>query len=198
MAALFHSLESVLSKVQQAKQKLATADGSTGTCASLLDSLEPNTKEGGGGGNFPFVTLVIILAGSLGIGYFMSREYSYIKAKMSSSKSPDFTIGDVIGYRLDFYLSSNKMAKPGMLFGVTFALILLSTVGLMVTGEDLSSAMWQSWTWVVDTGSHTDAESLDVRIVALVTTLGGMFVFAIMIGIITDFIGEKVHDLNKY
>jgi hypothetical protein len=200
MGSLLDDLESVLTKVQHAKQKLSKADGSSGTCASLLDSsIEPGNKEGGGDGekDFPIVTIVIIVAGCLMIGKYLLTEYSYIKAKMSASKSPDFTIGDVIGYRLDFHLSSNEMAKPAMLFGVTFALILLSTVSLMVTGEDVSSAMWQSWTWVVDTGSHTDAESMDVRIVALATTLGGMFVFAIMIGIITDVIGEKVDDLKK-
>jgi hypothetical protein len=142
MGSLLDDLESVLTKVQHTKQKLSKADGSSGTCSSWL-GIEPGNKEGGGDGekDFPIVTMVIIVAGCLMIGKYLLTEYSYIKAKMSASKSPDFTIGDVIGYRLDFHLSSNEMAKPAMLFGVTFALILLSTVSLMVTGEDVSSAI---------------------------------------------------------
>lgn len=36
-----------------------------------------------------------------------------------------------------------------------------------------------------------------MRVVAFSTTMGGMCVFALMIGIISDFIGEKVDDLKK-
>jgi hypothetical protein len=39
---------------------------------------------------------------------------------------------------------------------------------------------------VADAGSHADAEGLAVRVVALATTMGGMCVFALMIG--TQFI----------
>jgi hypothetical protein len=35
---------------------------------------------------------------------------------------------------------------------------------------------------VADAGSHADAEGLAVRVVALATTMGGMCVFALMIG----------------
>jgi len=50
---------------------------------------------------------------------------------------------------------------------------------------------------VADPGTHADAEGMGMRIVAFSTTMGGMCVFALMIGIISDFIGEKVDDLKK-
>jgi len=50
---------------------------------------------------------------------------------------------------------------------------------------------------VADPGTHADAEGMGMRIVAFLTTMGGMCVFALMIGIISDFIGEKVDDLKK-
>ena len=50
---------------------------------------------------------------------------------------------------------------------------------------------------VADPGTHADAEGTGLRVVAFSTTMGGMCVFALMIGIISDFIGEKVDDLKK-
>ena len=50
---------------------------------------------------------------------------------------------------------------------------------------------------VADPGTHADAEGTGMRVVAFSTTMGGMCVFALMIGIISDFIGEKVDDLKK-
>ena len=50
---------------------------------------------------------------------------------------------------------------------------------------------------VADPGTHSDAEGTGMRVVAFSTTMGGMCVFALMIGIISDFIGEKVDDLKK-
>lgn len=50
---------------------------------------------------------------------------------------------------------------------------------------------------VADPGTHADAEGIGMRVVAFSTTMGGMCVFALMIGIISDFIGEKVDDLKK-
>ena len=49
------------------------------------------------------------------------------------------------------HFSATKMAKPLLLFAVTFVLILSSTIGFaLVSGEDISSAMWRSWTYGKD------------------------------------------------
>ena len=47
------------------------------------------------------------------------------------------------------------------------------------------------------TGTHADTDGTFGRIIAFGTTIGGMLVFALMIGVISDSIGEKVDDLKK-
>ena len=117
---------------------------------------------------------------------------------MITSNHMSFTTSEMVSYRLDYHFSASKLAKPTLLFAVTFILILVSTIGFaLVSGESFAAAMWRSWTYVADPGTHADAEGTATRIVALGATMGGMCVFALMIGIISDVIGEKVDDLKK-
>jgi hypothetical protein len=57
--------------------------------------------------------------------------------------------------------------------------------------------MAQAWTYVSDPGTHADTEGTLVRLVAFLITIGGMLVFALMIGIISESIGESVDELKK-
>ena len=46
-------------------------------------------------------------------------------------------------------------------------------------------------------GTHASTEGTSGKIIAFCTTIGGMLVFALMIGVISDSIGEKVDDLKQ-
>lgn len=61
----------------------------------------------------------------------------------------------------------------------------------------MASSVWQAWTFVADPGTHADTDGSLVRPVAFLITIGGMLVFALMIGIINESIGEKMDDLKK-
>lgn len=61
----------------------------------------------------------------------------------------------------------------------------------------ISEAAWTSWTYVVDPGAQADAPSeLVPRTVSLIVTIGGLLVFALLIGIVGESIGEKLEDLK--
>jgi hypothetical protein len=45
-------------------------------------------------------------------------------------------------------------------------------------------------------GTHSDSEGM-ARILGFVTTVAGMLVFALMIGVVSDSIGARVDDLKK-
>ena len=51
--------------------------------------------------------------------------------------------------------------------------------------------------WSLLPGTHANTEGTSGRIIAFCTTIGGMLVFAMMIGVISDSIGEKVDDLKQ-
>eukprot|EP00560_Eucampia_antarctica_P005335 CAMPEP_0197835218 /NCGR_PEP_ID=MMETSP1437-20131217/25131_1 /TAXON_ID=49252 ORGANISM="Eucampia antarctica, Strain CCMP1452" /NCGR_SAMPLE_ID=MMETSP1437 /ASSEMBLY_ACC=CAM_ASM_001096 /LENGTH=714 /DNA_ID=CAMNT_0043440473 /DNA_START=102 /DNA_END=2246 /DNA_ORIENTATION=+ len=150
--------------------------------------------------NFIFYEYFFLLFWSGGlyvIGKFVFDEYSHAIRKNSSSNI-QFTLKEVFHYRLDYYFSSTKLAKPLTLLAVSFALIFVGAVLLsFTTGETISASTWVSWTYVADPGTHADATGITERCAAFFTTVGGMLVFALMIGIVSEEIGEKVDELKQ-
>jgi len=181
-------------QVEQQKLRKLNAEILAGSYQCKADASEMMPEETQGR---PYITTLTVLGGLVVLGKFLGAEASLAKQKMQDYKMA-FTAGDFVSYRLDYYFSTSKWAKPLVLLGVTFFLILAGAVGLAVSkGGSLSASVWESWTFVADPGTHADSEGGMVRLVAFSITIGGMLVFALMIGIISESIGEKVDDLRK-
>ena len=153
------------------------------------------------------VTLSILTAGFALIVWFLVNEYNFLKEKSNTmadalnKKEKDFTPFDLIDYRLDYFFSTNEFAKVILLFGLSYVLVVVGAALLVIGDSDdygtISEAAWTSWTYVVDPGAQADAPSeLIPRAVSLFVTLGGLLVFALLIGIVGESIGEKIEDLK--
>ncbi len=78
-----------------------------------------------------------------------------------------------------------------MLLLATYLLIMTSAASFYVTApadDSLSSfteALWRSWTLVANPGTHADAQGLSQglsrRVIALLTSIGGMMLFALVL-----------------
>lgn len=104
---------------------------------------------------------------------------------------------EILQYRLDHYFSASKWAKPMLLLSFTFILIVVGALSLAALNGDIFNAAWVTWTYVADPGTHADAEGTLVRLVSFFITIGGMVIFALMIGIISEFISEQVDDFKQ-
>ena len=109
-------------------------------------------------------------------------------------RKKSFTKMEMFEYRVDYHFSTSKWAKVSLLLSFSFMLIAVGA-GLLVLFMDepsLTNAAWISWTYVADPGTHADCpDGLFIRLISLLITLGGMLIFALMIGIISDYIAEK-------
>ena len=154
------------------------------------------------------VTLSILTGGFALIIWFLINEYKYLREKsnvmegaLKNTKEKDYSWYDLVDYRLDYFFSTNEWAKVILLFGLSYVLVVFGA-GLLVIGDSddydtISEAAWTSWTYVVDPGAQADAPSeLIPRAVSLFVTLGGLLVFALLIGIVGESIGEKIEDLK--
>ncbi|KAJ4965057.1 hypothetical protein NE237_016906 [Protea cynaroides] len=103
-----------------------------------------------------------------------------------------------IAYRVDVFFSVYPYAK---LLALLFAIVLLIGFGglaLYAVSEcSLSQALWLSWTFVADSGSHADRVGMGPRVVSVAISSGGMLIFAMMLGLVSDAISEKVDSLRK-
>ena len=139
----------------------------------------------------------ITVAGITMIFWFLSNEYRFAKEKLMKG-SVHFTYKELILYRTDYHFSTTESAKAVLLMGTTFILMVSATFALyLVTGDDIGNCMWHAWVWIVDNGSHGEVDGLARTVVAWMTTIAGMLVFAMFIGIVSDSIQETLDSLRK-
>jgi Trk K+ transport system NAD-binding subunit len=103
-----------------------------------------------------------------------------------------------LAYRLDVLFSNHSFIKPLALFMATVLLIAVGGMALFgVSGENLADALWRAWTYIADSGNHADSTGIGPRLVSVFISFGGMLIFALMLGLVSDAISEKVDSLRK-
>ena len=117
-----------------------------------------------------------------------------------------YPLSKQIAYNMDCWFSSNPYSKVLALLYVSIALV-VGGAGFMfaVSASPFGDAVWEALAGVgIDWTFASEAENdwlsvsgLLTRIVAIITSLGGMFVTALLLGIVGDAIAEKVDDLKK-
>ncbi|XP_010681890.2 probable ion channel SYM8 isoform X3 [Beta vulgaris subsp. vulgaris] len=104
----------------------------------------------------------------------------------------------IFAYMVDVCFSFYPYAKLLALLFATIFLIGFGGLALYaVSDNSLAEALWLSWTFVADSGNHADRVGVGPRIVSVSISAGGMLIFAMMLGLISDAISEKVDSLRK-
>jgi ion channel POLLUX/CASTOR len=111
------------------------------------------------------------------------------------------TTSDKLRYHIDRFLSWSPFARFLGLFALSFTLILICGILAKLAGgpkdESLLEAMWWAMTRVLDAGTMGDDEGFLIRAVATLSTLCGVGVVALLIGLVSSTIGDKIEDLRK-
>ncbi|CAI5968177.1 unnamed protein product, partial [Closterium sp. NIES-65] len=92
-----------------------------------------------------------------------------------------------LAYKADVLFSMHSIALGGL------ALYAVGSKDRM----DLGDATWRAWSYVADAGNHADSEGVGPRIVGVSISIGGMLIFALMVGLVSEGISEKVDSLKK-
>ena len=126
------------------------------------------------------------------------------KAPQSDSQLDRPSRSDHIRYRIDLFMSWNPMARFIGLFVVSFVLIALCAgLAMLVSDHDANQsknifdAMWWSMMRVIDAGAMAEDSGTWVRVVAVLATLSGIMVVALLIGLVSSTIGEKIEELRE-
>ncbi|CAK9161696.1 unnamed protein product [Ilex paraguariensis] len=129
--------------------------------------------------------------------------FKYVDFVSKSRRSPENITEEVslnkqIAYRVDVFLSVHPYSKPLTLLVATLLLICIGGLALFgVTDDSLADCLWLSWTYVADSGNHANSEGMGPRLVSVSISFGGMLIFAMMLGLVSDAISEKFDSLRK-
>lgn len=121
-----------------------------------------------------------------------------IISKRTKPNKEEVPLKKRIAYMVDVCFSVYPYAKLLALLFATIFLIGFGGLALYaVTDGSLTEALWLSWTFVADSGNHADSIGIGPRIVSVSISSGGMLIFAMMLGLVSDAISEKVDSLRK-
>ncbi|KAL7157358.1 hypothetical protein ABFS83_02G072800 [Erythranthe nasuta] len=103
-----------------------------------------------------------------------------------------------IAYTVDVCFSVYPYAKLlALLFATLFLIGFGGLAMYAVSDGSFTEALWLAWTFVADSGNHADRVGSGPRIVSVSISSGGMLIFAMMLGLVSDAISEKVDSLRK-
>lgn len=138
------------------------------------------------------------------IPFLFFKYLDYLPQIMSFSKrtknknKEEVPLKKRILYTVDVCFSVYPYAKLLALLFATMFLIGFGGLALYaVNTNSFAEALWLSWTFVADSGNHADTEGIGPRIVSVSISSGGMLIFAMMLGLVSDAISEKVDSLRK-
>ncbi|KAF5947114.1 hypothetical protein HYC85_017342 [Camellia sinensis] len=118
--------------------------------------------------------------------------------KMTKDSKEEVPLKKRIAYMVDVCFSVYPYAKLLALLLATIFLIGFGGLALYaVSDSSFAEALWLSWTFVADSGNHADRVGIGPRIVSVSVSAGGMLIFAMMLGLVSDAISEKVDSLRK-
>ncbi|KAK8626594.1 hypothetical protein V6N13_134231 [Hibiscus sabdariffa] len=121
-----------------------------------------------------------------------------IISKRTKPNKEEVPLKKRIAYMVDVCFSVYPYAKLLALLSATIFLIAFGGLALYgVTEGSLTEALWLSWTFVADSGNHADSVGIGPRIVSVSISSGGMLISAMMLGLVSDAISEKVDSLRK-
>ncbi|XP_060195899.1 ion channel DMI1 isoform X1 [Lycium barbarum] len=127
---------------------------------------------------------------------YLPRIIDLLKRKYTTKE--EVPLKKRIAYMVDVCFSVYPYAKLLALLFATLFLIGYGGLALYAVGDgSFTEAIWLSWSFVADSGNHADMVGAGPRIVSVLISSGGMLIFAMMLGLVSDAISEKVDSLRK-
>ncbi|XP_051126382.1 ion channel CASTOR-like isoform X1 [Andrographis paniculata] len=136
----------------------------------------------------------------LSLPFVFIKYVDYVSSSRRSrdNNTEEISLNKQLAYRVDVFLSVTPYAKSLALLVATLLVICLGGLALFgVTGDSLADSLWLSWTYVADSGNHADSVGFGPRLVSVSISFGGMLIFAMMLGLVSDAISEKFDSLRK-
>lgn len=119
-------------------------------------------------------------------------------SKRTKDSKEEVPLKKRIAYMVDVCFSVYPYAKLLALLFATLFLIGFGGLALYAVSDgSLTEALWLSWSFVADSGNHADMVGTGPRMVSVSISSGGMLIFAMMLGLVSDAISEKVDSLRK-
>ncbi|GMY32828.1 ion channel CASTOR-like isoform X2 [Fagus crenata] len=192
-SSLLHKNFSLQNQVNELQDQISKCNISIDATSSIKQSIDylPST-------NLKILALILSLT-LLSIPFLIFKYVDFVsKSRSLDNISEEVSFNKQLAYQVDVFLSVHPYAKPLALLVATLLLIFLGGLALYgVTDGGLAECLWLSWTYIADSGNHAGSEGIGWKLVSVSISFGGMLIFAMMLGLVSDAISEKLDSLRK-
>ena len=132
----------------------------------------------------------------------MSGLFTSIRAlrhkSINNNQQPKLKMKTLLHYKIEKLFIKKPIIK-------IFSLLFISIISLFIgslfyyyfVDVNFTSSLWNSWTFIVDAGSHVAETKFAGKFISVIITILGMLFFATLIGLLTSGIEEKLEELKK-
>ncbi len=166
----------MLAQIKSHIDELKLPNGESTNCRNG-DPAQPNSDDSSEG--FPYISALVVFTGCISIVMLIIKELKNFKESRSQSsiqrneseaetESEEVTkavieetslwiqLGEFLQYRVDTYFSESQIAKPALLLVLSFIIIFISSISMMILGDDFGVSFWRAWTYVADSGNRVN------------------------------------------
>jgi len=98
-------------------------------------------------------------------------------------------------YKIDKILAKYPNSKIWLFLFLSVVFVVFGAI-LLSFKEDFFRALWDSWTYFADPGTHVAVEGGYLRFISVFITILGLLFFAVLIGLVSEVIEEKIDSLK--
>jgi len=105
---------------------------------------------------------------------------------------------NLLYYKIEKIFVKKPIIKIFLLFFISIISLLIGSLFYYYfVDTNFTTSLWNSWTFIVDAGSHTAETKFAGKFISIIITILGMIFFATLIGLLTSGIEEKLEELKK-
>lgn len=198
-------LQKRVSKLQEENRNLCRLCGDKNVCNGTIKVLpfEDNSPKTHFSNAYTRTVALYSVVFTLLMPFLLYKYLDRLPQMKSLTKSTKIRKEEVplkkrVAYMVDVCFSVYPYAKLLALLFATIFVIGFGGLALYAVSESsFAEALWLAWTFVADSGNHADSVGTGPRIVSVSISSGGMLIFAMMLGLVSDAISEKVDSLRK-
>ncbi|XP_075075858.1 ion channel CASTOR isoform X8 [Nicotiana tabacum] len=199
--SLLHKNFSLQYQVSDLQDEFSTLNARLRHCniSDSIDIIDSTPEHNISSASLKITALILsLMMLSLPLVFIKYMEYISNVRRQLDNTTEELSLNKRLAYRVDVFLSFHPYAKPLTLLIATLLLISLGGLALFgVTDDSIADCLWLSWTYVANSGNHTNSEGIGPRLVSVSVSFGGMLIFAMMLGLVSDAISEKFDSLRK-
>ena len=101
-------------------------------------------------------------------------------------------------YQIEKVFVKKPIIKLFLLFVISiFSLLIGSLFYYYFVDTNFTTSLWNSWTFIVDAGSHVAETKFAGKFISIIITVLGLLFFATLVGLLTSGIEETLEELRK-